>query len=103
MVSKQADQTDEISGRYTTCPLCGSMIRIKENKVDTIKLSELQLAVLKLSAMGFTRKETADKLGIPAMRVRNIVHAIHYLLRVSTKVEMVREALHRGILTIGDL
>lgn len=62
------------------------------------RLTDRQIQVLRLLALGLTDRQIAERLGIPPARARTHVARIRVLLRVHTKQEAVTAARQMGLL-----
>ena len=67
----------------------------------TDPLSERELDVLRLIALGHTNPETAGLLGISSRTVETHRARIHRKLGLATRAELVRYALRRGLLGVA--
>ena len=79
-----------IAGKVTASP------KTPSHKDDALGLSEREETVLRLTARGFTNKETASMLGVSIKTIETYKTRLSRKLSLHSRADMVRYALGRG-------
>lgn len=69
-----------------------------DQSLESVALSERELDVLNVLARGFSKRESAEMLGLSVNTVNTHVKNIYRKLAVNSRAEAVYEATHRGLI-----
>ncbi|MFZ1743995.1 MAG: response regulator transcription factor [Pontixanthobacter sp.] len=69
-----------------------------EEPLETVALSDREMDVLNVLARGFSKRESAEMLGLSVNTVNTHVKSIYRKLAVNSRAEAVYEATHQGLI-----